>query len=302
MGFTNAKYRSQEAGSRPISLEDAEQYATAFGISLEALTDPDLRDLDRKLSMVGAIEAEEREAAKNANQAVARRLKTARLARGFDSARQAAKMFSLTIPTYLGHEAAKSSLAAPSARLYAAAFGINDAWLLHGDLPSGLGLKLDVRLESLKHLDDVVHLRHLVSPFRPPAKSRLTTLKASLASHQASKWAANSDVVREIDPSDLRQLGLDALHIKPNRFWPLPKGFVRSAFNASANDVVVIVWEAPVERLFVDVSRTKLDSYGQFLVLHSNGLLQLDMRSGLSELPEGAIIIGLIQARFTLLK
>jgi transcriptional regulator with XRE-family HTH domain len=38
LGFTNAKYRSQEAGSRPISLEDATQYASAFGITLEALT------------------------------------------------------------------------------------------------------------------------------------------------------------------------------------------------------------------------------------------------------------------------
>jgi hypothetical protein len=206
----------------------------------------------------------------------------------------------LTIPTYLGHEAAKNSLSAPAIRLYAVAFGINDAWLRQGNMPSGLGSQLDSHLKSIKDPEDVLPFRHLVSPFRPPDKPVLAKLKAALRVQQIPKWAANSgDVLREIDLHDLRKHGLDALHSKPSKFWPLPKGFVRRAFYASLNDVVAVVCDGSTERLFVDIAQTKLDDEGKFLVLRSNEVMQLDMADGLP-LPEGAHVVGRIQARFIL--
>lgn len=300
LGFTNAKYRSQEAGRRPISLEDAEQYASAFGLSVETLTQEDLRHrLDRELEKARSKEAAAQDRISSANRATARRLKIARLARGFFSARQAAKVLSLTTPTYLGHEAAKSLLSAAAVRLYAAAFAVNDDWLRNGRLPSGLGQDLDPHLEAIRDPKDVLSLRHLVLPFRPADKSDLAALRAAISAQSVPKWTANAgDVVREISLSDLRKRGLDALHSKPSGFWPLPKGFVRSAFDAALNDLVVVMCDASRERLFVDISRTQIDDQGDFLVIHGNEVMQMDMRVGPQSLPEGAHVVGRIEAKF----
>jgi hypothetical protein len=159
--------------------------------------------------------------------------------------------------------------------------------LRNGRLPSGLGQDLDPHLEGINDPKDVLSLRHLVLPFRPADKSDLAALKAAIGAQSFPKWTANAgDVVREISLSDPRKRGLDALHSKPSGFWPLPKGFVRSAFEAALDDLVVVICNASRERLFVDISRTQIDEQGDFLIIHANEVLQMDMRVGQRSLPE----------------
>ena len=212
--------------------------------------------------------------ARQFRQRAGNRLKIARLARGHDSARQAGFRFELTLPTYFGHEAGNSALSPAFARLYAAIFGVRDSWLLNGELPSGLGTELDRELAKDPQCSNAPDLRHLALPHLPPSDAVLAKLKSATKSAELTEWTSNAgDVLKEINFSTFRQHGLDAITMKPNAFWPLPKGFVRSAFDANLEDILVAVSEHKAgvhrarDRLFIDIRHTSLKEQAEFFVL-----------------------------------
>jgi hypothetical protein len=300
LGFADAKYRSHEAGSRRISLEDAKRYAAAFGTTVNDLIHPDRGFLERKLQSVRAGEREAHFQATNATAAASRRLRIARLARGFDSGALAARTFSLPVSTYLGHEGGKKNpFSTQSARLYATAFGVEVAWLVHGQLPTGLGREFDNHLQRIKDAEDVLDLRHLVSPYSPPRKPEMARLKAAVRARKAPRWTARAgDVLPEIELAEVRLHPLQDLRSKPSRYWPLPKGFVLNAFDSSPKEVVVFVREESRDRLFVNVLQTDHRREGEFLVLMGTEIHEVH---GGHTLPVGAAVIGRILAKFSLL-
>jgi SOS-response transcriptional repressor LexA len=75
------------------------------------------------------------------DRSVADRLRTAREAAGFDTAKAAADAIGIPVATYTQHENATRGLPAGKARLYAKAFATTPEWLLYGrgpaEAPSG---------------------------------------------------------------------------------------------------------------------------------------------------------------------
>ena len=296
LGFTNAKYRAQEAGSRPISLEDAKVYAAALSVPLSALLEEKSAFFNKTRTQAQFVEAVAKRKAQEIKLEVSRRLKVARVTRGFDTGVQAAEAMGIPVPTYLGHEAGKSSLSAATTRLYAAFLAINDNWLQNGTLPSGLGTKLDECLIQIKDAEDAAAYRNLASSYRRPSESRMAALKNVLQAGKVPDWTKKAgDVIREISLSRLQSVELDALYSKSTSFWPLPKGFARAALGVSQEDLVVIVDDDTRDRRFVNISDTKVDESGEFLVLHRGKILE--HTPGRTP-PAGAIVFGRIVAKF----
>lgn len=67
---------------------------------------------------------------------IAARLGQARLAAGFESAREAAHRMGWPEPTYAQHENGTRGIRLPVAQKYAAAFGTTASWILHGEGPA----------------------------------------------------------------------------------------------------------------------------------------------------------------------
>lgn len=301
-GFTNAKYRSHEAGSRPMTLAEATAYAEAFGVDIEAILDNRSSAASYARTEWVSKEWANYESEERARRLTGNRLKIARIARGYDSARQASVKLSLTIPTYLGHEAGKNAISPAFARLYAAVFGVRDSWLLTGELPSGLSAEFDAQMyaETFAPENYFAH-RHLVSAYLPPLTEEIAKLKSAT---RLPEWTSNAgDILREIDFRALRNHRLDALVMNPISFWPLPKGFVRSAFDASVDDILVVTPDRgpghhrPRDRLFVDLRQTSLKASGQFLVLKKGEPCLIE--GGDCPAGEGIVPVGRLVAKFT---
>jgi hypothetical protein len=62
----------------------------------------------------------------------AARLKRARIAAGFEHAKDAAQSMGIAVSTYLGHENGSRGIPASRASLYARRFRISEQWLLYG--------------------------------------------------------------------------------------------------------------------------------------------------------------------------
>ncbi len=71
----------------------------------------------------------------SSNPATAARLRAARVAAGFATAREAAQKFGWNERRYWSHESAVGAISPIAAREYAQAFGISPEWLLEGRHP-----------------------------------------------------------------------------------------------------------------------------------------------------------------------
>jgi hypothetical protein len=309
LGFQDAKFRSQEAGSRRISDEDAAQYAAAFGVRVDDLLYPRSGDVQMVLERLHDTDRQARDQAVAVKRQIARRLKIGRIAAGFDSASAAVEEFGLTGPTYLGHENGKNALALPVARLYAALFGIREAWLLTGEPPSGLGRRFDARLDDKRDAEDYAGFRELVDPRPKLTAAKIKSLKSAVRANELPAWTENAgDIVREIRFADLRERGVAALSQGFAGYWPLPKGFARHSLNAAAEDLIVVVADEEIaqlaagDRIFIDTSLADLREPGDFLALDGKSIVYLDTRRGRRSVSAGATVLGKVLAKFSLLR
>lgn len=303
-GFTNAKYRSHEAGSRPMTSDEAAIYAAAFNVDTKTILDPMAGGIREVMETVESQRRYGKYWAKEGRRRVGNRLKIARLARGHDSARQAGLRFELTLPTYFGHEAGNSAMSTAFARLYAAIFGVRESWLLYGHFPSGLGSDIDHELSKDIQSSHAPDLRRLAPSYSPPSDGELAKLKSATKSAEFPDWTNNAgDVLKEIDFSTFRQHGLDAITMKPNAFWPLPKGFVRSAFDANLEDILVVVPEHKAsvhrarDRLFIDIRRTSFKEQAELFVLKSGEPCLIE--GGPTQTGADIVPVGCVVAKFT---
>lgn len=108
----------------------------------------------------------------------AERLRSARTERGYATAKAAADAFGWVRPTYYGHENGARSIDPETAERYAAAFGVDAAWLLYGD-GTGFAEPAVVRLSRANagaaadpHLE--MRMRALFPDARTPELWRMT--------------------------------------------------------------------------------------------------------------------------------
>ena len=91
--------------------------------------------------------------------------------------------------------------------------------------------------------------------------------------------------------------------MRPTAFWPLPKGFVRSAFGAHLEDILVAVPDPKAgarharDRLFVDTRRTSLKEQAEFLVL--KGGEPCIIEGGANQTEANILPVGCVIAKFT---
>ena len=100
----------------------------------------------------------------------ATRLKEARKAAGFRSARSAAESLGVKYSTYAGHENARRGLNDAMAVKYATQFGVSLDWLLMGE---GNG--------PAQPLEDAAHLLRLYASFTQEQKAAFLALAKSIA-------------------------------------------------------------------------------------------------------------------------
>lgn len=141
-GWPVSRYRSHESGTRNIPEEDLVKYSKAFRVAVKHLADPDPKQIAHQLT-------ELRKAADDARRQVARRLRCARILRGFPSALKAAAAIGVKAPTYLKHENGDNGINDEMAEFYANAFEVSRSWLQTGRFPSRLGEAVDARIRSV---------------------------------------------------------------------------------------------------------------------------------------------------------
>lgn len=141
-GWSVSRYRSHEGGTRRFSHEDVRVYADAFGVRQKQLLEPNPRIIESQL-------ASARKKTKAQREQVARRLRAARILRGYQTGVDAARDLDLAVPTYLKHEAGDNGLGTELLDFYSTAFVVSRVWLEAGHPPSGLGNVVDDRLEEV---------------------------------------------------------------------------------------------------------------------------------------------------------
>jgi len=93
---------------------------------------------------------------------VGERLRAARLARGYQTATEAAKKYQLNFNTYASHEGGSRNIPLQKLRMYAKMFDVDEQWLLTGTGRGPVGLHgadiepipLTRRLPLIRHLED----------------------------------------------------------------------------------------------------------------------------------------------------
>lgn len=101
------------------------------------------------------------------------RLRQARAAAGFKSARQAALRFGWTVSTYAAHENAQNRFDPDAAKTYGKAFGVSPAWLLTGEKPAAD--PLNAPLPETPLMPEAQYILSLSCADRPGIVAAVTT-------------------------------------------------------------------------------------------------------------------------------
>ena len=309
-GWSESTYRAQESGDRRIQAGDAQRYSSAFGIEPNGLLDREqARFQFERLTASGnkflSSDVGER------NQDVGRRLRTARIARGYSQLSSACARFGFARATAAAHEDGENAVSDRMAEAYAAAYGISSSWLLHGLLPSGMGRRADALLanSSPGTPPDPHQLEILVDPAPTPDFNLIEQLR-SAATAKPAPSKADGDYVSEAMPKEFSASGsLSSDRAEQSRYWRLPKGLLSQLFGAAPDDVAVLTVDYPHDglnlgdRVFVDRSRRDLSHGGEFAFSNPSG--QLHVRSvgpgsrAEHYLDRDGILLGRVIAKFT---
>lgn len=143
-----SRYRAHESGTRRVLPADLAIYAEGFGVPMGQLARPQKRQVERMLADLGKRSDETAER-------VAKRLRCARVIRGYSSARQAAPIIGVKQTTFTKHESGRNAVSPDMIDFYASMLGISRAWLATGVLPTGLGNEIDQAIDrAMRHPED----------------------------------------------------------------------------------------------------------------------------------------------------
>lgn len=275
-GWSDVTLRAHERAARRISAVDAEKYSLAYGLPVDALEDAKKaeRELDRLLRepvpTPSTVQSDEK---------AGRRLKIARLVRGFESMRAAADHFGFVQSTLIAHEAGSNLMTRRNALGYAAAYGVSPEWLLSGRAHSGLGPLVDASLASSQDWEslDIRELRRVADA---DGEQDTIGLRRLLRERQ---WAAglsiDGDNIPEVSARHLRsEFGYEASEAQ--RIWQLPKGLASNLIGSEVGALIVVPLDyghrgfAAGDRLFVDLTKRDPGSGGKFAYI-VNGTLRI---------------------------
>jgi hypothetical protein len=271
-GWSDVTLRAHERGARRISPSDAEKYALAFGLPVEALEDSARAsfELDRLRSRRSAAPT-----FAQSKEDVGRRLKIARLIRGFDTVRAAADEFGFAQPTLTAHEGGLNRVTERMSLTYAVAYGVMPAWLLQGIPPSGLGSRVDDLLAADPDGEGISmrELRRLVG-----TDAETDSLNRLL---RDARWSGAAG----LDGDDVPELSARQIGSEPScegfesrRMWKLPKGLAKAMVGSEAGALVVVSVEfrqgglEAGDRVFVDVIKRDIREGGKFAYLDEGRL------------------------------
>lgn len=275
-GWSGNTLRGHESGTRKISEQDAKKYAVAFGVNVNhILGSGDTRkdsDIDRSLERLIATETSKEE---KKRKEIAERLVFARIVRGFDKLSSAAAYLGAPPGTVSNHERGENKISERLAEAYALAYAISPAWLLRGELPSGLGPEVDKALASRG-----VTLARLALRFSSGDDSwrivDVTKVRSQFANATARQTVKDetSERIHEIDMRDADALRFGVDRESPRATWQLPAGLAPSLLGSRSEDLFIIAvprgdrdWELG-DRLFVDRSKRDVGRGGMFAYLY----------------------------------
>jgi hypothetical protein len=251
-GWSLGRYRSHESGTRNIPDDDIRSYAKSFKVSMASLHTPDWKTIDRQLDRA-------REAAEKPKQAVARRLRCARILRGLASAIEASKAFGIGTPTYLKHENAGNAVNDTLIEFYANELSISRDWLSSGRLPSGLGAEVDGRIHQVLK-DPEQFAGFAASSFRFGHRDEPAALDAGRP--------AGVVPIPEYRWSDLAECGGDISAATPSGVIQFPKASDQPSW---PDDVISVLLDSanpyarPFSRIFVTRSLASYDDDAEYL-------------------------------------
>jgi len=177
-GWSEARYRAHEAGTRRPGAEILAAYAAAFWVSVDWLTSQNGQgpELDHSRLMQIMLRSQTKVQVQSSGPPVAAiRLRLARRLAGYKSASAAATAHGWNRSTYSAHETGQNGLSREASRTYAECFGVHADWLLKGQLPTGWPPAVETRLSDLLALYDTpdkLALAHLPSELIRPQTTR----------------------------------------------------------------------------------------------------------------------------------
>jgi hypothetical protein len=241
-GWPVGRYRSHESGARSIFEDDFRRYAKAFEVAASHLRNPKPEVVARQFER--ALKA-----TKGPKLEIARRLRCARILRGFPSAGAASQALGVATPTYLKHENGANGIQNEMLGYYSHELGISPNWLLTGGLPSGLGDSVDSRIRTI--FRDPVKFAGLAKA--PLKSSNQDEPPAALKTGRPAKTAG----VPEYLWSDLEKNAGDIARTKPYGLVQFPN-FPRSGFSGDG-----------FFSILVDAADRQLRQYSRLFVTQS---------------------------------
>lgn len=241
-GWSPSSYKSHESGVRAISDEQAQDYASAYGVKARDILDPNPDEIAKWRNRAeGELET--------LRSRVAERLVCARILAGYPTPSAAARSAKIPVSTYQKHENGTSGLAPAALALYSELYGVRVDWLASGELPSGLGTGIDRRLsEVLKNPIAFIAQR----ADRPISDhERIEVLKDSLGPGRPGV-SAQSIFEYDWEGAEKARGRLEKL---PRRAWTLPASFFTDE-GIDHRNLFILVRKAfypgdGVERIFV---------------------------------------------------
>lgn len=242
-GWSVSSYKSHESGTRVILDRHAEVYGPAYGVKPRQIMHPDLRQVERWRD---GAESEIR--ARRAE--VAERLTCARILAGYATPAAAAREARVAFSTYQKHERGQNSIVPGALELYAEVFGVRTRWLASGDMPSGLGLRIDSQvMDVMKNPESFAALR---STHYRPREEKIRRLRSAFG---PGRPGISSVSIFEYDWHAIETSGghLEDLN---HRVWTLPLSFFADQAMDHRNLIVVAVTRSQPgvirgERIFV---------------------------------------------------
>jgi hypothetical protein len=274
-GWSEPTMRAHESGTRRIGYKEAEKYASAFGITVEAFRADDQARTEIETLRSNAYGRGVVLSGRESAATVGARLKLARKVRGFARAFDFGMKYGFVLSTLGSHEAGINTISERMAEAYAEALGISSTWLLRGTLPSKLGLKADDLLSQTVSSVEI-DANALARIADPPPEIDLKMVTELIDAAKAKRAAGNSDEDEIFEVQQSSIVG-PADASRRLRSWKLPKGLLQSVFGASANDTVLLALQYPVhgmdigDRVLIDTSRRDPTAGGEFAYSEAGG-------------------------------
>lgn len=310
-------YRAHESATRKIHERDLERYADAFQVmenwfSVKASRSDHWQGWPAPVRPPAA-------GRKQPDHQLLARLRLVRRLSDFKTARDAADHYGWKRSTYYAHENGQNQISELNAKVYAAAFGVSDTWLINGENRSGLGPAFDRLIRKQRTLplfyDDreFGRLLDFADERRrgsPTAVSKLEQKLLQRGEEISQTDAAKPLIVLRERSADLvsatsSSYDFDRRKRSPSHgmMWGIPTSAPEALWKATVDDLMVIavhhgdtsIGIAAGDRVIVDCNQQDPFEGGTYVLLINNKLSFI--RGDIEKLKLATEIIGRVIAK-----